>query len=544
MPDPALYEDFLGPSGGPYEEDPNDFEPNPDFTPWDMLEHCVVPVVRDAGIYFGKLFAVCLVLKLSTQIVSLPSVIAHALSAVMGALLVWDFFGPDSIYFVALVSLSYVAFLLSSLLSKSVSSTAYIVCFSFALTCELVLSNPRSWHMIRGSQMVLMMKIISFAVELDQVPRFRPNVLAFVGYCLSPSSVVFGPWIHFDDYQHSLSPWPGCWRWSWFLKLSVSSSLSFVFLTLSTCWVQVLLVLSTWRWWLAFLDAFSYRCSHYFVSYMSECSLLGCGIGLRPPDRRGPVSRERKDKVSREREGEVSLEQSEESREEESDVTRRRKDVSREREGEMSRQREEVSLEQEGRRSEKEDVSDKSKPVFRDFWSVCVSRPLKVEFPRSIVEVVVNFNVPMHNWLKRYVFLSADRLFGRFLAVLATYVVSALLHGLNGQLALVLLSLGVYSYVEHQTRWKLARTYDACVLARPCLSCEHRQGPKSTVARLINTIFFGLSVFHLAYLGVMFDASPSQETGFSLAHTLAKWTALDFLSHWVVLVTWVFYKCI
>lgn len=33
-------------------------------------------------------------------------------------------------------------------------------------------------------------------------------------------------------------------------------------------------------------------------------------------------------------------------------------------------------------------------------WSVTVSRPWHVEVPRSLVEVVINWNVPMHTWLR------------------------------------------------------------------------------------------------------------------------------------------------
>ena len=66
-------------------------------------------------------------------------------------------------------------------------------------------------------------------------------------------------------------------------------------------------------------------------------------------------------------------------------------------------------------------------------------------------------------------------------AVLATYVASTLLHGLSGeflatfqclaatllgQLAAVLLSLGVYTWVEHSLRDKLARILDASIGAR------------------------------------------------------------------------------
>lgn len=30
----------------------------------------------------------------------------------------------------------------------------------------------------------------------------------------------------------------------------------------------------------------------------------------------------------------------------------------------------------------------------------CVTKPVRIEFPRSLIEVVVFWNIPMHNWLK------------------------------------------------------------------------------------------------------------------------------------------------
>ncbi|CAE1268787.1 PORCN [Acanthosepion pharaonis] len=77
-----------------------------------------------------------------------------------------------------------------------------------------------------------------------------------------------------------------------------------------------------------------------------------------------------------------------------------------------------------------------------------VTRPSFIELPRSLVETVSNWNLPMHYWLKIYIFKNARPL-GNFAAVLLTYGASSLLHGLNFQLAAVLLSLGFYSYIEH-----------------------------------------------------------------------------------------------
>ena len=47
-----------------------------------------------------------------------------------------------------------------------------------------------------------------------------------------------------------------------------------------------------------------------------------------------------------------------------------------------------------------------------------------------------------------------------------TYLASTLLHGLSGQLAAVLLSLGFYTWVEHSLRDKLSNIMDASIGAR------------------------------------------------------------------------------
>lgn len=177
-----------------------------------------------------------------------------------------------------------------------------------------------------------------------------------------------------------------------------------------------------------------------------------------------------------------------------------------------------------------------------DDWSVSVTKPHFIEIPRSLVQVVVYWNMPMHYWLKTYVFRTTIS-YGSFTAVLSTYAASSLLHGLNFQLAAVLLSLGAYTYVEYMLRQKLANIFRACVLVRPCRKdCTH-QNHESRMAVLITNVALGvLVVFHLAYLGVMFDSSSKeQEVGYSYSHTLAKWSSLSYASHWVVLGTYVFY---
>ncbi|CAL4251655.1 unnamed protein product [Meganyctiphanes norvegica] len=125
---------------------------------------------------------------------------------------------------------------------------------------------------------------------------------------------------------------------------------------------------------------------------------------------------------------------------------------------------------------------------------------------------------------------------GTLLALLLTYSMSSLFHGLNFQLGAVLLSLGIYTYTEHSLRQKLANAFSACILARPCQqNCQHHYQGHSWFSVSTNLFFGLLAMFHLAYLGVMFDSSSSQqETGYSMEHTIAKWAGLDFASHIVM----------
>ncbi|XP_031846798.1 protein-serine O-palmitoleoyltransferase por [Nomia melanderi] len=171
-------------------------------------------------------------------------------------------------------------------------------------------------------------------------------------------------------------------------------------------------------------------------------------------------------------------------------------------------------------------------------------KPLKVEFPRSLVQVVICWNIPMHFWLKTYIFRPSIKYLGKFGAVTMTYLISALLHGLNFQLAAVLLSLGFYTYVEFQLRSMLANIFDACIASKQCTKgkCTHTCNTQNSWwVLLTNMMFSGLSVFHLAYLGLMFDTSELQETGYSYIHTIEKWSQLGFASHWVMFATYLIY---
>ncbi|TKR80857.1 hypothetical protein L596_014849 [Steinernema carpocapsae] len=154
-----------------------------------------------------------------------------------------------------------------------------------------------------------------------------------------------------------------------------------------------------------------------------------------------------------------------------------------------------------------------------------------IEFPRSMVDVVVGWNVPMNHFLHKCVF-NHSRKYGHLLAVMTTFLASSLLHGFNFQLTAVLLSLGIYSFAENQFRSRLSRRMNACVKARKCFEdCCHTHKSISVRATLVNFLFCLLSVYHLIYLGMVFDDSESQTSGYSMAHTISRWCEWNFSSH-------------
>ncbi|KAK7588211.1 hypothetical protein V9T40_005456 [Parthenolecanium corni] len=171
------------------------------------------------------------------------------------------------------------------------------------------------------------------------------------------------------------------------------------------------------------------------------------------------------------------------------------------------------------------------------FNSKYMTKPSSIEFPRSLVEVVIFWNVPMHVWLKTYVFRPLSK-YGRFVAVIGTFFISSLLHGLNYQLSGILLSLAIYTYVEYVFRSKLSRKFDACLLSKSCgMNCKtHRHTEKKIPVRLLNLGFSILALYHLSYLGFLIDLRNDQKLEFF--ESFKKWKDEAFSSHFVVLITY------
>ncbi|XP_014749061.1 PREDICTED: protein-serine O-palmitoleoyltransferase porcupine [Sturnus vulgaris] len=114
--------------------------------------------------------------------------------------------------------------------------------------------------------------------------------------------------------------------------------------------------------------------------------------------------------------------------------------------------------------------------------------------------------------------------------------------GLSFHLAAVLLSLGLITYAEHALRQRLAAIFDACVLSKRCPpQCSHRH-KNALWVRALNGALGALALFHLSYLGALFDVEAEdtvEEQGYGMAYTVRKWSELNWASHWVTLGCWV-----
>ncbi|KAF4532626.1 hypothetical protein B566_EDAN011539 [Ephemera danica] len=408
------------------------------MTALDIWNLCVIPSVND-----GILHSVHLLLGFQ-----LPPLACHAVSAASGLLVLHHFFQTMTYFILAFATFMYfILFAVFRYLKKWKGAVTSLICITTLIVSELALVHNSLWHKIRGAQMLLAMKAISvgFDIEIGTL-KCLPTLPEFAGYVFSVGTCVFGPW-----------------NIDWIYRVLLSLLFSLGFLTISTCGIHYLIPDHSWRWWLAFRDALSFRSSHYFVSFLSEAAAIMTGFGSQDND-----------------------------------------------------------------------------------WNLPVSRPQYIEIPRSLVQVVVYWNIPTHYFLKHYIFRTTKPL-GSFASIIATYAVSSLLHGLNFQLAAVLLSLGFYTYVEYVMRHKLAAVFSACVLVRPCKKdCHHNNKEKRVWVVLANLLFGLIAFFHLTYLGVMFDSDDSllQEDGYNYGHSIRKWSSLRFASHWLALFTYIFHLLI
>ncbi|KAI2806623.1 hypothetical protein BLOT_008580 [Blomia tropicalis] len=188
------------------------------------------------------------------------------------------------------------------------------------------------------------------------------------------------------------------------------------------------------------------------------------------------------------------------------------------------------------------------------FIILTITKPIAIEIPRSLVNVVVAWNIPMHQWLKCYVFQPFKHYCGGniYATIFFTYFISSYLHGFNFQIWTVLLTLGLLTQAEFKLRSKLANIFSSCIESRTCqyylyqendnddsiIVKQHRKCTKSnhihtgqhwfSLVRLTNFMFTILALVNLAFLGSTFDGKLDSST---IDNVWLIWRDLYFYSH-------------
>ncbi|XP_063289206.1 protein-serine O-palmitoleoyltransferase porcupine isoform X2 [Pelobates fuscus] len=448
-----------------------------------LLDGCVFPTVQQGIEQIWVLLAICLVCRVLWRF-ALPPHFKHLLTLAGGFFCLYHFFQLQMIWVVLLSLLCYlVLFLCRHSQHRGVLLSVTILIY--LLMGEMHMVDTVSWHKMRGAQMIVAMKAVSLGFDVDRgVVRSIPSPVEFMGYVYFVGTVIFGPWISFTTYLQAVKGQrlSLCWFW----RVCRSLLLCLVCLLISTCVSPYLFP--------------------YFIPLYGERLLRN-----KKHKARGPVVW-----WLRAYENASSFHFSNYFVGFLSEVT--------------------AVLSGAGYSEEKDHVE----------WDLMVSRPLNVEIPRSMVEVVTSWNLPMSRWLHSYVFKNALRL-GMFHAIIVTYAASALLHGFSFHLAAVLLSLGFITYVEHVLRKRLSEIFSACILSKKCpTNCTH-QNKKSLLVYLTNLLFGVLAIVHLTYLGSLFDSETDdavEEEGYGMSYTIHKWSELSWTGHWLTFGCWVFYRLI
>ncbi|XP_053676409.1 protein-serine O-palmitoleoyltransferase porcupine [Anopheles nili] len=463
----------------------------------ETINNCVHPSLRFARDYIfnfivsNLLFSILILL--ARKIFPSSYRCLHLLSCVCGAILLYRVIDHGYYHFIQLaVSLHVVQWIVHHWFSGSgryIKSSFIVIAYGIGnlLVSELLEPSSETWNRIRGTQMILLMKALSLAFDTEDNYSLRQqlNTLSYSGYILCPANVILGPWISFNDYLNIWKPTPNIdlkHNRSSVLRILIhlfrvifSALMAAGFLLISNCMIDYLVApVATWKWVRAYSRALSFRTSHYFIAYLSQCCMISAAV-------------------------------------------------------DWNRVEEERSF---------------MLPVSSLYR---VTSPIAVEFPRSLVQVVTAWNIPMHIWLKRYIFRTTKRPFGNAAAIAITYIISSLLHGLHYRLWITLLTIGLWTYVEHEIRRKIAAIYSACVLVgkcpEPCIVHQHKS--KSLLCIIINTLFFLLNMFNLIYLGCIFESTEGPPEEISNEKSIfARWTELNFASHWLLGFAYLFYVII
>lgn len=175
------------------------------FTPRfeDVTSDCIWPSLTQVLTYATKFIATNLVFRILTQTIKLKPVFNHCISAICGCVLIALMIDGGSFYLYGLIFTSFLVFHILQLMHQR--RFGYIISSLLLLgllVCEFFEPNKRLWHQLRGTVMIMLMKIISLAFDIDATKSKEfPGLLPYLGYLLCPSNVILGPWNSFNEYK-------------------------------------------------------------------------------------------------------------------------------------------------------------------------------------------------------------------------------------------------------------------------------------------------------------------------------------------------------
>lgn len=160
-----------------------------------------------------------------------------------------------------------------------------------------------------------------------------------------------------------------------------------------------------------------------------------------------------------------------------------------------------------------------------------------VEWPRSFNSIVACWNIPVHIWLKRYVFFEIFKLTEKkIIAILVTYTISSLLHGFKFHIWATLITTAFLAYSENCIRTRLSDILNLCVRSLPCPKsvtsnrCLLGHQEYGCLGRAINSLFTIYTIIMITYLGCIFGGDTDNE---SFTTPLNLWSELEYFGHWL-----------
>lgn len=464
-------------------------EDSPAINMWtNICERCIIPSTMQIIWYIGVLIGFSFLCRMGFafcyRFPNKKMWLLHLISTSAGCGMLIVAVGTNSFFIIFFAIFSYLVFHLVNLFSplrKNIGVIMVICTILTQLCSEQIWKLQIAWEMIKGSIMIVNMKIISIAFEMEETvlknerALIVPNVFSFFGYIFTPANLLIGPWVPYSSYLYSIRLNPiQQLRMRRVMWCCFCCFLSLGFINLSNCIIPNLVLNPPLTWVRIFRDAFAVRCSHYFVSFLSQASITAGGFSIYKDD----------------------------------------------------------------------------KP--NKWLGHMVTQPIHIEFPRSLSSVVRVWNIPMHKFLKEYIFRGIYKRFNsHFVAIFVTYVVSSLLHGQYLKIYLVLFSLAIFGFVESKLRKKISIAFNACVSAEPCQRpCRFKycsslgwRGDGAILVKLTNVLFSTVTIFHLAYLGAMMNESIADEDN-DFGDDLNVWSTVNFINHWLVLLTYALYLVI